>query len=95
MYDDDRLQRTIDTFEEQIRFANSPDEKLRKQTDLFWENTYIRRLLDGDGKIQSTDSFVCLLCPFLSFFLKWGVEVGALLEFPLSYIFLSDNVRAP
>ena len=87
MYDDDQIQRTIDTFEEQIKFANSPDEHLRRQTDLFWENTYIRRLLDGDGKIQNPASFVCLLCPFLSF-LNGGVEVGSLLVFPLSYIFI-------
>ena len=50
LYDDDKIQKTMNTFEEQIKLANSPDEKLRKQTDLYWENTYIRRLLDGTGK---------------------------------------------
>lgn len=44
------IQKMIDTFEDQIRLANSTDENLRKQTDLFWENTFVRRLLDGTGK---------------------------------------------
>ena len=49
VFDDDKVKKMIEAFEEQIRFANSPDEELRKKTDLFWENTYIRRLLDGNG----------------------------------------------
>ena len=52
VFDDRRVQEMMTVFEEQIKFANSPDEKLRKKTDLFWENTYIRRLLDGDGKYK-------------------------------------------
>lgn len=48
VFDDDKVRKMIEAFEEQIRFANSPDEELRKKTDLFWENTYIRRLLDGN-----------------------------------------------
>ena len=51
VFDDEKVQRMITAFEEQINFANSPDENLRKKTDLFWENTYIRRLLDGNGKL--------------------------------------------
>ncbi|XP_052781033.1 hexokinase-1-like isoform X2 [Mya arenaria] len=47
VYDDAAIRKFIETFEEQIRFANSTDEKLRKQTDLFWENTFVRRLFDG------------------------------------------------
>ena len=53
VFDDVRVQEMMTVFEEQIKFANSPDENLRKKTDLFWENTYIRRLLDGDGKYKS------------------------------------------
>ena len=50
VFDDAKIQRTIDVFEDQIRLANSPDEYLRKQTDLFWENTFVRKLFDGSGK---------------------------------------------
>lgn len=48
-FTDRHIQQFIDVFEEQIKLANSTDENLRKQTDLFWENTFVRRLLDGSG----------------------------------------------
>lgn len=48
VFDDNKVQEMITAFEEQIKFANSPNENMRKKTDLFWENTYIRRLLDGN-----------------------------------------------
>ncbi|KAL3882227.1 hypothetical protein ACJMK2_028591 [Sinanodonta woodiana] len=48
LIDDVKIQSFITTFEDQIKLANSPDENLRKQTNLFWENTYVRRLLDGN-----------------------------------------------
>lgn len=49
VFDETQLERMIVTLEEQIKLANSTDENLRKQTDLFWENTYVRGLLDGTG----------------------------------------------
>ena len=51
MFDDDKLLQMVDTFEGQIKLANSTDENLRKQTDLFWENTFVRHLLDGSGEL--------------------------------------------
>ncbi|XP_045195352.2 hexokinase type 2-like [Mercenaria mercenaria] len=47
VFDSVKLERMIKTFEDEIKLANSTDENLRKKTDLFWENTYVRRLLDG------------------------------------------------
>ena len=49
VFSDQQVQNMIDVFEEQIKLANSTDENLRKQTNLFWENTFVRRLLDGKG----------------------------------------------
>ncbi|XP_052242802.1 hexokinase type 2-like isoform X3 [Dreissena polymorpha] len=46
-FDGGHIRRMIETFEQQIQLANSPDEMQRQQTDLFWENTFVRRLLDG------------------------------------------------
>lgn len=47
VFDSAKLERMIQVFENEIKLANSTDEDLRKQTDLFWENTFVRRLLDG------------------------------------------------
>ncbi|KAH3726175.1 hexokinase type 2-like [Dreissena polymorpha] len=47
IFDGGHIRRMIETFEQQIQLANSPDEMQRQQTDLFWENTFVRRLLDG------------------------------------------------
>lgn len=46
-FDNAKIERMIKVFENEIKLANSTDENLRKQTDLFWENTFVRRLLDG------------------------------------------------
>ncbi|XP_060577895.1 hexokinase type 2-like [Ruditapes philippinarum] len=47
IFDSAKLERMIKTFEDEIKLANSTDGNLRKKTDLFWENTFVRRLLDG------------------------------------------------
>ncbi|XP_052810741.1 hexokinase type 2-like [Mya arenaria] len=47
VFDDAKILRMIQTFEEQIQLANSTDENKRSQTDLFWENTFVRGLFDG------------------------------------------------
>jgi hypothetical protein len=49
IFDSAKLERMIKTFEDEIKLANSTDGNLRKKTDLFWENTFVRRLLDGTG----------------------------------------------
>ncbi|KAL4232598.1 hypothetical protein ACF0H5_007288 [Mactra antiquata] len=47
IFDENHVKQMLTTFEEQIKLANSIDENDRKKTDLFWENTFVRRLLDG------------------------------------------------
>jgi hypothetical protein len=58
VFDSVKLERMITTFEDQIKLANSTDANLRKQTDLFWENTYVRRLLDGTGELIWTKTLI-------------------------------------
>ncbi|KAJ8314658.1 hypothetical protein KUTeg_006808 [Tegillarca granosa] len=45
---DEAIQRIISTLEEQISYSNSKDETERKKSDLFWECTYVRGLLEGN-----------------------------------------------
>lgn len=45
---DEAIQRIISTLEEQISYSNSKDETERKKSDLFWECTFVRGLLEGN-----------------------------------------------
>ena len=57
VFDADKIKQMRDTFEAQIKLANSTDEEDRKKTDLFWENTFVRRLLDGTGNYSTGKDF--------------------------------------
>lgn len=44
---EDRIQQIVNAFEQQATLANSKDETERKKSDLFWECTYVTKLLTG------------------------------------------------
>ncbi|XP_059162251.1 hexokinase-1-like [Physella acuta] len=44
---DEILEKLMNEFKEQMHLANSPDENIRKKSDLLMMNTFIRILLDG------------------------------------------------
>ena len=47
----DGIKKIMEIFTQQMDLANSSDEAKRKQSDLLMENTHVRYLMDGTGKI--------------------------------------------
>jgi len=52
IFTEEHMQKLMTTFEQQINYANSPNETDQKKSDLWWGYTYVSGVLEGNGKLQ-------------------------------------------